>query len=209
MNQWPRWKQALLINVAAVIGITIAIGSTNAKESEYGVRAGVFILAFVNFMFFVVRPKLFAAKTMGSSVSWVQLSFEAIRKEPLVSAVSVILLMGASQSAAAAITFASSSSSAYVRNLPNSSTIATRMVAMSFVMTVIASCWFADAVGLWARRRWAWWLALVLNGLAAAVTVTVQLLNPRTYLIDVFALTAVTLLLLPQMRGLYRRRPSP
>ena len=208
IDEWPRWKLALLVNMATAIVFAIGVSWKSAKEMEYGVRAGVFILAFTNFMFFVVRPKLLAARTTGSHVSPVQLSFDAIREQPFVSALSVLLLVGASRSAAAVVTFATSSGSAYVRSLPNASTIATRMIAMSLVMTVIAMFWFVDAVGLWARRRWAWWLGLILNGRAAALTVVGQVLNPHIYLIDAFAVAAVILLLLPQVRGAYRQRAS-
>jgi hypothetical protein len=205
INGLSRRKLAVLLNVAAVIGVAIGMAAGNTKQLEYGVRAGVFIIAFVNFMFFIVRPRIIAARATGISVSWFQLSLDAVREQPFMAALTILLLTGASRSAAAAVTFATSSGSAYVRSLPNSSTIAVRMIVMAIVMTGIALCWFVDAVGLWAQRTWAWWLALVLNGLAAAVTIALQILNLHMYLLDVLAVIAVVLLFTPPVRTVCRQ----
>lgn len=68
------------------------------------------------------------------------------------------------------------------------------------LMSVISLVWLLSAIGIWLSRRWAWVLSLVLNGLAATVTVALQLLNTRTYLIDAPALVALVVLLLPIVR---------
>jgi len=75
------------------------------------------------------------------------------------------------------------------------------MVICSGVMTAVAGVWLAGAIGLWCNRRWAWWLALVLNGLAASITGVLQLLDLHSYLLDVGAIAASILLLLPSVRN--------
>jgi hypothetical protein len=75
------------------------------------------------------------------------------------------------------------------------------LMVYSVVMALVAGIWLASAVGIWCGRSCAWWLALVLNGLAASITAVLQLLDWHSYLLDIGAITAVVLLLLPSVRG--------
>ncbi|HZU43373.1 MAG TPA: hypothetical protein VE994_11915 [Terriglobales bacterium] len=204
MNDWPRWQVAVLVNASAVTGIALSLVSADAKGLQYGAGAGVFIIAFVNFMFFVVRLNVLAARTGGAAkVPVMPVLLRVIREQPLVLFIAVLLLVGSLRSAVAAVSFAHWSGSAYVHGLPIASVVAPRMVAISVMMTGVALLWFIGAVGLWARRRWAWLRALVLNGLSAGLSAILQVLNWRTYLLDIFATAALILLLLPRVRRVY------
>ena len=124
-----------------------------------------------------------------------------VRERPLVAFLVVLQLFGTSQSATAAVTFFQVSRGEYIRSLPNASTLEFRTLAISGAMAIVASLWLAGAVGLWNGRSWAWWLALVLNGLAASVTIVLQLLALHSYLLDAGAIVAVVLLVLPTVRN--------
>lgn len=178
MNARPRWERVLLLNGGAAIGIAVALASTDANGLQYVARAGVFILAFLNFMFFVVQPRALASRTAARpSLTTLEVFVRVIREQPFILVIAVLLLIGSSRSSAAAVGFAHWSGSAYVRGLPNSSVVIPRMIAMSAVMTGIALLWFVNAVGVWARRPWAWWLALGLKGLSAGISVVLQTLH--------------------------------
>ncbi|HEV7217627.1 MAG TPA: hypothetical protein VGN39_02050, partial [Terriglobales bacterium] len=76
----------------------------------------------------------------------------------------------------------------------------------SLLMGSVALLWFLGVIGLWMRRSWAWWLALILNSLVAAVTGLLQLAKPRELLLDLWATLAVVLLLLRPVRQLFHLR---
>jgi hypothetical protein len=202
MDTWARWRRALLLNGAAAVGIVLALASRNETELDYGARAGVFVLAFMNFMFFVVRRRVLAARP-GASTTTMSVFAGVIGEQPFILTIAVLLLVGSSRSAATAVSFAHWSGSTYVRGLPNASVLVPRMIMMSVLMAGIALLWFVDAVGLWARHPWAWWLALLLNGLAAGISLILQVSHWHTYLVDAFATVAVILLLLPGVRTKY------
>jgi hypothetical protein len=72
------------------------------------------------------------------------------------------------------------------------------------LMGGVAALWMLGAVGLWRSRPWAWWLVLVLNGLAAAISCVLQVLKPDEFLLDPAATTAVVLLLIRSVRTEFR-----
>lgn len=205
INEWPLWKRALLLNAAGVAGAAISLATTEPRLIRYGAGATVFALAFINFMFFVVGPRLRTARKTGEDVTAMDVFFKVVREQPLIFALVVLLLVGASKSEATAVVFAQASNSTYVRGLPNATTIAHRAIAMSVAMGCIGLLWATGALGLWARRNWAWWLSLVLNGLAAGVTILLQLFTWHSYVLDSFATAAVVLLLVPRLRHSFSR----
>jgi len=200
-DHWPLWKRVLVLNMAGVVGAVIGYASISTRvPPHYVVRPAVFFLAFANLMALVVRPRVLAARTPGGpGVTTPQILLTVLRERPIVLVLILLLLAGSSRSLATAVQFGELSRSTYVRGMPNASTLVIRMFAISIVMTVVSAAWFAAAGGLWAYRSWAWWLALVLNGLAAAISDIVQIFT-RTYVFDAFATAAVILLLLPQVR---------
>ena len=86
--------------------------------------------------------------------------------------------------------------------------MALRLNMFSMVMGSVALLWFLGAIGLWIERSWAWWLALVLNSLAAAVSGIIQLLKPREFFVDPWATLAVVLLLLRPVRLIFHPRET-
>ena len=80
-----------------------------------------------------------------------------------------------------------------------------RLMWATGIMAVISAIWMLGAIGLWLRRSWAWWLALAMNGLAAAVTLALQIARRDTFLLDPLAIAAVVLLLLPAVKKEFPR----
>ena len=72
-------------------------------------------------------------------------------------------------------------------------------------MAADSALWFLSAIGLWRTRSWAWWMALVLNALAAIVSALVQLAAMNQFLFDPLATVAVVLLLVQPVRKYFRR----
>lgn len=200
VDEWALWKRALLLNAAGVTGAAISLATAEPRVMQYGAGATVFALAFINFVFFVVRPRLATARKTTEDVTALDMLFKVVREQPLIFALVLLLLIGASKAEATAVVYAQTSNSTYVRGLPNATTIAHRAIAMSVAMGCIGLLWAIGAVGLWARRNWAWWLSLVLNGLAAGLTILLQLFTWHSYVLDVFATAAVVLLVLPSVR---------
>jgi hypothetical protein len=201
-DQWNGWKRAVVVNALGAVSGAVGFASAGVKLSpQYCVPIAVFALAYLNLMFLIVLPRSLAAKAGGKPrVAALTLLVDVVQERPLLVLLVVLQLVGVSRSATAAVTFFQLSGGEYVRGLPNASAVGFRMVAMSVVMTVVAGVWLASAIGLWNRRSWAWWLALMLNGLAASVTGVLQLLDWHSYLLDSRAITAVVLLLLPTVR---------
>jgi hypothetical protein len=61
-------------------------------------------------------------------------------------------------------------------------------------MAVVAVLRSFAAIGLWRSDPWAWRLALFRNGLAAAVSIALQLVKRDEFLLDPLAIAAVALL---------------
>ncbi len=76
----------------------------------------------------------------------------------------------------------------------------------ALLMGSVALLWFLGVVGLWMERSWAWWLALVLNSMAAAVSIIIQLVKPGEFLFDPWATLAVILLVLRPVRRFFHLR---
>jgi uncharacterized membrane protein (DUF2068 family) len=205
-DRWPLWKRALVANAIAASGVILGFASSGAKLSpEYSVPIAVYTFAFIDFMFLAVRPRIMADRAIGTPKPTLSgIALDIVRERRFIVVLVVIQLLAVSRAATSAAKFIKWSHSSYVHSLSNASTIAPRMVAMSGVMAGVALIWLLSAIGLWRRRSWAWWLALVLNGLATGISLILQLLRWGTYLLDAPASIAVVLLLLPRVRTEFR-----
>jgi Na+/melibiose symporter-like transporter len=185
------------------VGVAVGFAWTEVKLSpRYCAPIVVFTLAFLNLMFLGVRPRILAARAGGKPKdAALRLLVDLVRERPLIVLLVVLQLVGVSRSTTAAVTFLQVASGEHIRSLLNPSDLEFWMVVYWGVMTVVAGIWLASAVGIWCSRSWAWWLALVLNGLAASITGILQLLDRHSFLLDIGAITAVVLLLLPTVRN--------
>jgi hypothetical protein len=205
MDDWPLWKRVSFVNVVTLIGISMGFASAQAPLSpSYCVPVAVLAGALMNVMFLVVRPQIIKARREGllPPTVWVAL-WSVVRERPVIILIVVLQMIGTSRSLTTAAIFIQSSRSSYARSLPSASMIATRMIAMSFLMTTVAAIWLLSAIGLWKGWRWSWWLAVVLNGLAAGTSMALQLLIRTEYLLDAVSTIALVLLFLPVVRTRY------
>jgi hypothetical protein len=205
IDLWPVWQWVLFTNAVAAMGVYFGFGSSGVKLSgDLRVYIAVPTVVFLNLIFLVVRPRIVADRTAGrTGSSAIGVLYRVLAERPLLTALCILQLVGASRAAAATIQILQASTSGYVRSLPNSESAALRLTASSILMGSVALLWFLGAVGLWLRRSWAWWLALVLNSLATVVSGIVQLARLDERLFDIWAILAVVLLLLRPIRNLF------
>lgn len=197
------WRRAFIVNALGAAGVALGFALSETKPlPKYCVPIAVFVLAFLNLMFLVVRPRSLAARAGGKpKVAAFPLLVDVVRERPIIVLLVILQLLGVSRSATAAVTFLQVANGEHLRSLRDPSDLGFWMVVYSGVMMVVAGVWLASAVGVWFSRSWAWWLALVLNGLAASITAVLQLLDWHSYVLDIGAITAVVLLLLPTVRS--------
>jgi uncharacterized membrane protein (DUF2068 family) len=207
-DQWPAWRRALTLNTLAVAGISISLATGAKLSPKYNVPVVVFTLALLNFLFLGVRPRIVAARAIGASpIDALGATANVVRERPLVMVLVILQVIGVSRAARTVVTLIQVANGDYVRGLPNASSAASRLVATSGLMAAVAAVWLLSAVGLWGNKRWAWWLAFVLNSLAASVSGLLQLTNLHSYLFDAVSTVAVVLLLLPIVRQRFRGSP--
>jgi hypothetical protein len=199
-DQWSVWKRAFIVNVLGVIGVALGFTSSEVKLSPaYTVPIAVFTLAFLNLMFLILRPRIVATSAGGKpGAAALPMLVNVVRERPLVVLLVVLQLIAVSRSVTASVTFWGLAS---FRSLLDPSNLSFWMVVYSAGMMLVAGVWLMSAVGIWCRRSWAWWLALVLNSIAAGITAVLQLLDLHSYIIDVGAITALVVLLLPAVRS--------
>ena len=206
-SQLPFWKRAVFTNAIAAIGVYVGFASSGVKlPTILQSRIAVFTFAFLNFMFLVVAPRINAPKNAGEAAlnPW-RVFYQVVSERPFITILLVLQLWAVARAAAATVVFMQTSGSEYDLSLPNAQLISCRLVGASVLMAGVTFFWLLATVGLWRSRPWAWWLALVLNGLAAAVTVALQLIKRNEFLLDPLAITAVVLLLLRPVRIQFRR----
>jgi hypothetical protein len=206
-NQLPLWKRVLFTNAMAAGGVWIGFASSGVKLSAIlQSRIAVFTVIFMNLMFLVVAPRINAQKNAGgTSLNPWRVFYQVLSERPLITALVILQLLAVARATATTVVFMQTSASEYVRSLPNAQSLSLRLIGASVLMAGVASLWVLTTVGLWRSRPWAWWLALVLNGLAAMVSVALQLIKHNEFLIDPLAITAVVLLLLRPVRIQFRR----
>jgi hypothetical protein len=82
--------------------------------------------------------------------------------------------------------------------------MALRLTGASVLMTGVTALWLIGGIGVWRNRPWAWWLALVLNGLSATASGALQVVRLDKFLLDLPAAAAVVVLLLRPVRMDFR-----
>jgi len=210
VDRWPIWRRAVLTNVMTAIGVYIGFASSDVKLSvDLRVRIAVFTFALMNLMLLVVRPRVLAQVSAGTGTRnpW-RVFYDVICGRPFITLLCVLQLVGVAQATSATMKFIQASASDYVRALPNAETATLHLIGASALMAAVAALWLLAAVGLWRGDSWAWWLALILNGLAAAVTIALQLMKRDEFLLDPLAIAAVALLLYRPVRMQFRGIPT-
>ena len=208
-DQWSVWKRACIVNALGAIGVALGFASSGAKLSPtYSVPIAVFTLALLNLMFLILRPRIVATRAEGKpNATALSMLGDVVRKRPLIVLLVLLQLIAVSRSATASVTFFEL---ADFRSLLDPSNLTFWTTVYSAAMMVVAGIWLASAIGIWCRRSWAWWLALVLNGIAASTTAVLQLVDWHSYVIDIGAIVAFVLLLLPAVRtGNRHNGPQP
>jgi uncharacterized membrane protein (DUF2068 family) len=177
-DDWPLSKRAATLNILGVAGVAIGFASSDVKLApNLSVPIAVFTLAVLNFLFFVVRPQLVAAKAVGRTGVLSRMLVHVVQQRPLILLLVINQLIGVSQLLAVAATLGQLLITGGVHALPNASSTNRGMIPLSVsVMTGVAMIWLLSAIGLWRSRSWAWWLALCLNALVVVTTVGVGLL---------------------------------
>jgi hypothetical protein len=199
-DKWTLWEWALFTNVVGAIGICLGFLSGQKLPAELRVYIAVPVIVLLNLLFLVVRPRIAAARGAGKSPNAINVLYEVLAERPILTLICGLQLLGASRSTATSLQFIQTSTTAYVRGLPNSESVAQRLMLASILMGIVALLWWLGAIGLWIGRKWAWWLALILNALAATTSGAIQLLKLNEWLFDPWATAAVVLLLLESVR---------
>jgi uncharacterized membrane protein (DUF2068 family) len=199
-------KSAIVVNVAAVSGVLIGFRqSSQALSAEATARIAVFLLAFVNLLFFVIRPRI-RSMSAGDGIRPHPLteSWRVFSERPIVTALVSVQVWAVARVLGSIILMIRSYNSEYVRSLPNIQSVRSRLILVSVCLAAVGVLWLLSAIGLWQTRNWAWWLALCLNGLASLTTILLQLLKHDQFLIDVLATGAVILLLSSPTRKIFK-----
>lgn len=212
---WPLRKRAVAVNIIGAASVIIGFASADVKLSpSFGVPIAVFTLAFLNFLFLVVRPQLVEARATGQSAIASQVLVRVVRQRPLILLLVINQLVGVSQLLAVVAIVGQLLITGRVHALANVSESNLGMLPVSMtVLTGVAAIWLLSAIGLWRSRSWAWWLALCLNVIVVVATIGVGLLAflilKHRFLFgwrDAASAIACVLLLLPVVRNDVRRR---
>jgi len=217
---WPLWKRTVAVNIVCVAGVAIGFASSDVKLSPaYCVPIGVFTLALLNFLLLVVRPQVVMSRQHGDGLDFWVAFVAVVRERPLMLLLLINQLIGASALLIPATILFRLLIGGGIHQLPSKSSINVRMLPVSAsVLTAVAAIWILSAIGLWRCRSWAWWTAILLNGLAIVVSVSLDLLalavlKQHTFSFgwrEVTETTACILLLLPVVRDEFRRvKPCP
>lgn len=164
----------------------------------------VFFFALFNLLL-LVAPTRLAQRSADTRSNVYREAWDAIAKRPLVSTLVLLQLWAVARCVGTVIGFGR----AYASPQIVSQNLQGRMLLACAVFGVVGLLWLAGAVGIWRTQAWAWWLSIVLNGLAAGTTIVIQFFKLDQFLIDPVAVTMVVLLMLPNTRRLFRAPVLP
>jgi hypothetical protein len=199
-DKWSLWQWVLFTNTVGALGICLGFLTGTELTADLRVYIAVPAIVFLNLMFLAVRPRMVIARTSGKAPNALSVLYEVLTERPILTLICGLQLVDATRSTATTVQILQASHTAYVHNLPNSQSVALRLISASIVMGIVALLWWLGTVGLWIGRTWAWWLALILNALAATTSGVIQSLKLNEWLFDPWATTAVVLLLLRPVR---------
>ena len=133
-------------------------------------------------------------------------AWAAMAERPIITVLVILQLWAVARCLGTVISFGRAYSTPQIA----SQNLQGRTVIFCAVMAFVGLLWLTSAAGIWHRKIWAWWLALVLNVVDAGTTSLIQLFAPHQFLIDVIALLAIVLLLLHPTRLQFRTQaPLP
>lgn len=204
-DQWPPSLRIVLTNAVAAAGIFLGLTFSNVKPSaSVQVYIAVFIMAFMNLMFLVVRPRLVALRTSGQRPHPYRTLIEVLKERPLITVLCILQLLAACRATATTILIIQTATSDYVRAMAHPDIMIRKLAFSSILMAGDSVLWYLSSIGLWRTRIWAWWLALVLNLLAAIVSLLVQVAALNQFLFDPLAALTLLLLLVPTVRKYFQ-----
>jgi hypothetical protein len=188
------------LNCAVVAGIIIGLSTSGQSLSAQAASiVAVFFFALFNLLFLEAQPRLAQKATTNRSDLYKE-ACAAMAERPVITVLVIFQLWAAARCLGTVISFCRAYSAPQIvsQNLQG------KTVMFCTAMAFVGLLWLVSAAGIWHRRVWAWWLALVLNGVDAGTTTLVQLFAPHQFLVDIIALLAIALLLLPRTRLLFR-----
>lgn len=193
------------LNCAVIVGIVVGFWSSpKSLSAQMAGCVAVFFFAFFNLLF-LVAPLRLAQRSADTQSNIYREAWDAIAERPLISTLVLLQLWAVARCLGTVIGFGR----AYASPQVASQNLQGRMLLACAVFVVVGLLWLAGAVGIWRTQAWAWWPALVLNGLAAGITIVIQLFKLDQFLIDPVAVTMVVLLMLPNTRRLFRTPVLP
>ena len=140
LYEWPFWKRVVFTNVIAAVGVYVGFASSGVKLSVIlEMRIAVFTIAFMNLMFLVVGPRIYARKADGGTApSPFSVSYEVLAERPFVTVLLVLQLWGVARATAGGVVMMQASASDYVRSLPNAHSMRLRLIGSSVLATGVA-----------------------------------------------------------------------
>jgi len=192
--------RVIWLNCAAIAGIVLGFSSAGHSLSAQATgRVAVFFFALFNLLLLEAQPRL-AQRAPELRSNLYKESWAVLNEKPLITVLVIMQLWAVARCVGTVITL----SRAYSAPQVASQNLEGRVLMLCAAMVLVGLLWLASAAGIWRKRTWAWWLALVLNGVDAGVTIVIQLFTAKQFLIDAVAVLAVALLLLPKTRSLFR-----
>jgi hypothetical protein len=192
--------RAIWLNCAVVAGIIIGFSTSGySLSAQVAGIVAVFFFAFFNLLFLEAHPRL-AQSAPGNRSNVYKEALAAVTERPIITMLVVLQLWAVARCLGTVITLARVYSTPQIA----SQNLQARTAAVCTAMAFVGLLWLTSAAGIWHKKVWAWWLALILNAVDAGTTILIQLFAPHQFLVDVVALLAIALLLLPKTRSIFR-----